>query len=94
MTLRIDKALEGPTPVLRLSGRMQSDNLDDLKAELAACGWTAVLDLDEVTLLDVEVVRLLESLERRGIELRNCPPYVRAWIARERAEGDPDSTLE
>jgi hypothetical protein len=94
VTFRIEKALEGPAPLLRLSGRMQSDNLDDLKDELAAYGWTAVLDLDEVTLIDAEVVRLLESLERRGIELRNCPRYVRTWIARVRVEGDPDGTLE
>ena len=86
MTFRIDKALEGSIPVLRLSGRIRSDSLDDLKAELAACGWTAALDLDEVTLLDVEVVRLLDSLERRGIELRKCAPYIREWIVRERTE--------
>lgn len=92
MTFRIDRALEGTTVVLRLSGRLRADELDGLERELAASGSNAVLDLDQVTLLDVETVRLLDSLERQGLELRNCAPYIRAWIGRERAEpgaGDP-----
>ena len=45
------------------------------------------MDLDEVTLVDVEVVRFLSECEDRGIVLVPCPPYVREWILRERAEG-------
>jgi hypothetical protein len=40
-----------------------------------------VLDLDEVTL--VEVVRLLGACEAKGIALLHCSPYIREWIARE-----------
>jgi hypothetical protein len=46
-----------------------------------------LLDLGEVTLVDVEVVRFLGDCEDRGIVLVHCPPYVREWILRERAEG-------
>lgn len=94
MTFRIEETREGPRRILRLSGWISSESLDHLKRELAASRTTAVLDLDEVTLLDVHVVRLLKSLERRGVELRNCPPYVRAWIASERVEDDPDGSSE
>jgi anti-anti-sigma regulatory factor len=87
LTLRIDRASEGTASVLRLSGRLHAENLQELTRELAASGWDAAIDLDDVTLLDLEAVRLLESLERRGIELRNCAPYIRAWIARERDDG-------
>jgi hypothetical protein len=45
------------------------------------------MDLDEVTLVDVEVVRFLSECEDAGIVLVHCPPYVREWILRERAEG-------
>jgi hypothetical protein len=31
-----------------------------------------------------EVVLFLEGCEARGIQLKNCPPYVREWIIRER----------
>jgi len=42
-----------------------------------------VLDLDEVTLVDVEVVRFLGRCEQAGTALLHCPPYIREWIARE-----------
>jgi len=45
------------------------------------------LDLSEVTLVDLDVVRFLISCENEGIELANCPAYVREWILRERVEG-------
>jgi hypothetical protein len=40
-----------------------------------------------VTLVDVSVVRFLKQAEDAGIVLRNCPPFVREWIARERHMG-------
>jgi hypothetical protein len=43
-----------------------------------------VLDLEEVTLVDIEVVRFLGDCEDNGIELSRCSPYVREWINRER----------
>jgi len=46
-----------------------------------------ILDLSEVTLVDLEVVRFLISLEDEGAELFQCPLYVCEWMLRERAEG-------
>jgi hypothetical protein len=46
-----------------------------------------VLDLGEVNLVDVEVVRFLSECENEGVVLVHCPAYVREWILRERAEG-------
>jgi hypothetical protein len=85
MTLRIDMTTEGPRVAVRLVGRVQRENLGDLQQHIAARGRAGVLDLDEVTLVDLEAVRFLEAAEREGIELRNCPPFVREWIDRERA---------
>jgi hypothetical protein len=31
-------------------------------------------------------VNLLALSEANGTELRNCPPYIREWVTRERAE--------
>ena len=45
------------------------------------------MDLGEVTLVDVEVVRFLSECEDGGIVLVHCPPYVREWILREQTEG-------
>lgn len=44
-----------------------------------------VLDLANVKLVDREVAIFLGQCESRGIELRNCPPYIREWIRLERA---------
>ena len=55
------------------------------------------LDLSEVTLVDVDVVRFFGDQERQGIELVKCSPYVREWIQREQTvnsgqqEDDPES---
>jgi hypothetical protein len=91
MTFRIESALEGPIRVLLLSGRIRSENLDDLKDALAA-GGPAVLDLDEVTLIDADAVCLLESLEACGVALRNCAPYLRSLIGNERAQANRDGS--
>lgn len=42
------------------------------------------IDLAEVELVAREVVQLLAQAEVEGIELRNCPAYVREWITKER----------
>ena len=43
------------------------------------------LDLGEVTLLDRVAVRFLAGQLRRGVELMNCPVYLRRWISREKS---------
>jgi len=43
-----------------------------------------VLDLYEVRLVDVDVVRFLIECETQGIRLAHCPGYVREWMLREK----------
>jgi len=45
------------------------------------------IDLTEVTVVSLEAVRALTVAEANGVELRNCPPYVREWISRVREGG-------
>lgn len=40
--------------------------------------------MDEVTLVDVGIVRFLISCEMRNIGLFRCPLYIREWIRREK----------
>jgi hypothetical protein len=56
----------------------------ELKEEIGGLGPSAVLDLEHVTLVDVEGVRFLSECDASGIELVHCSPYIREWIARER----------
>ena len=41
------------------------------------------LDLDEVTLLDIDVVRFIADVERAGVVLSHCAPFIREWMPRE-----------
>ncbi len=84
MTLKIERISDGQSAILRLIGRIQSEYLEELKAQITGCGPRIVLDLDGVTLVDGDVVRFLGACEAGGIELIHCSPYIREWIVRER----------
>jgi hypothetical protein len=84
VTLRIEESSDRGTPVLKLSGRVQVGHLGALAAQIGNRPGV-VLDLAEVTLVDVETVRFLCGSEAKGIELRHCPSYVREWMRREQA---------
>ena len=75
--------------VVKVSGRMDMENLGELRALFGSegKGRRIVLNLVELTLVDQDAVRFLEGCEADGIELRNCPTYIREWITRERRRG-------
>jgi len=83
--LRIERTLARGRAVVRLIGRLQGDYLAEVKAEIESSEPRPALDLQEVTLVDVEAVRFLVACENSGVELLHCSPYIRRWVARERA---------
>jgi hypothetical protein len=85
--LRIEKDSDGCVTRLRLSGRIQSSCIASIRMAMNDGCPRKLLDLREVTLVDLEVVRFLISVEDEGTELLQCPPYMREWMLRERAEG-------
>ena len=42
-----------------------------------------LLDLEEVTLVDIDIVHFLARSEAEGVELLHCPAYLREWISKE-----------
>ena len=82
MTCRIDRLSIERGGVLRISGRIQGEDLDVLRNALEEGGVVA-LDLTEVELADRDAVTLLARAERNGIALRHCPAYIREWVTRE-----------
>jgi anti-anti-sigma regulatory factor len=90
MTLRITTGSDGQRTTLRLSGRVRSTDIESIREAMKAKGERIVLDLEEVTLVDLDVVRFLGVSEAEAVELVNCSPYIRDWIFRERntEEGD------
>jgi anti-anti-sigma regulatory factor len=90
MTLKIARESDDQRTTLRLSGRIQSANVDEIREQMEGNGETIVLDLEEVTLVDVDVVRFLSRCEAEGVELANCSPYIRDWIFWERSNDEKD----
>lgn len=62
---------------------MCSEHLAELKSLIEDCSPAVVLDLDEITLVDVDSVNFLRECLAKGIELRHCPPYICEWMDRE-----------
>ena len=83
MTLRIERDSDRDRSVLRLIGQLGAQDLGELKGQMETSVHPVVLDLDELSLVDVNAVRFFRSCQQRGVELINCPPYIREWIRRE-----------
>jgi hypothetical protein len=86
MTLKIESAFDGKTATLRLSGRIEEDHLVAIQEEVRRYQPRLVFDHGEATLVDREVVRFLAEREMEGVELVECPRYIREWIVRERSQ--------
>jgi hypothetical protein len=85
MTLRIEKAAARHKTIIRLSGRLQSEDLDELKMQVNGEQSPIALDLESVTLVDIQIARFLNACENSGVELLHCWPYIREWMSREKA---------
>ena len=85
--LKIEKDCGECVTKLRVCGRIESHQIAGIQSELDDGCAQKILDLSEVTLVDIGVVGFLIRCEDDGVELVQCPPYVREWIMRERAEG-------
>jgi hypothetical protein len=87
LMLKITRGSSGGV-VFRLCGRMDVENVGELEALLGTeSGDNVVLDLKDLTLVDQDVVSFLRRCETEGIELRNCPAYIREWINGQRRIG-------
>ena len=84
--LRIERDHDGCGARLRLSGRIQSEFLLCVRSAMNDGCARKILDLSEVTVVDLGVIRFLINCEDEGIEVVQCPPYVREWMLGERAE--------
>jgi hypothetical protein len=83
MTLRIVADVREDGTTIRLIGHMQAEHIPHVRAEIAGSRAPAALDLDDVTLADVDAVRFLVALERQGVALDHCAPFIREWMTRE-----------
>jgi anti-anti-sigma regulatory factor len=82
--LRIQTLTNRDQVVFQVSGRIEAEDVAELQRLIhsEANHHSLVLDLKDVKLVSREVVRFLAECEAKGAKLRNCPAYIREWIAR------------
>jgi hypothetical protein len=83
MTLRIERSARQRFTVFTLTGRMEAEHVVELKELFDSDYRNIILDLRELRLADRDAVKFLRSCERDGMNLENCPAYVRGWMDRE-----------
>jgi anti-anti-sigma regulatory factor len=90
MTLRIEKSENGKAATFALSGRLNALGLVELQKHCDDHeeGKHLILDLRDVRLVDRSAIRFLAFCESGGIQLENCPAYIRDWIFREQRRID------
>ena len=84
--IRIETSESGDLVTFALIGRIESNDLPELKRVITSYNQPVVLDLKGVKLIDREAVTFLANFETDNARITNCPPYIREWIRRERAE--------
>ncbi len=86
--LRIEQIANDSGTILMLIGRITSPDVQQLKAQIAEARNRVTLDLEQVSLVDLDAVHFLAASEQHGIHLRNLPQYVREWIFQEKPRVD------
>jgi len=81
--MKIVKVSHGGAVTIRMSGDFHREHIAELKTQLEERRPRMILDLKDVTLVDVDVVRFLVACQRNGMKIIHCPQYIRDWISRE-----------
>ena len=84
MTLKLKRIGEQHGTRISLAGELRSSHLINVRAEIEQVGNPAILDMDEVIVVDIDGVRFLNECLERGIEVVNCSPYIREWMLQEK----------
>ena len=81
MTCKVVRLMDSDRLVLlRISGHLQEVYIEVIDELLAKETDPVALDLGEVKLVDREAVKFLGALDAGGVELRNCPGFIREWM--------------
>lgn len=90
MPFRIERVISGENAImLRVSGRVHNECMETIRELIEAETGKIALDLAEVTLASRDAAAFLAAYEFKGVELRNCPAYIRRLIDTEQARIGP-----
>jgi hypothetical protein len=84
--LKILTSAKQESVILTLIGRIEGENLEELKRVVGSEGsaHNLVLDMKDVTLVDQTAIGFLAHCEADIATIENCPAYIRDWIAAEK----------
>jgi hypothetical protein len=86
--IRIETSVRGRRVLFAVMGRIESNDLPELKRLIESHRRSAILDLKGVTLVDRDVVTFLANFETTNGRITNCPTYVREWIRRDQQDSE------
>jgi anti-anti-sigma regulatory factor len=84
--IRIETSVRPGQVIFAVIGRIESNDLPELKRLIESHDPPVILDLKGVRLVDRDGITFLANFETDNGRITNCPPYIREWIRRERAE--------
>jgi hypothetical protein len=87
LMLKVQRTANGEV-VFAVSGQLEAEGLRELSTllELEPSTRAVTLELKDLVIVDRDAVAFLRACAEKGIELRNCPQYIRTWMA---SDGDP-----
>lgn len=94
MTCKIEHLTAEGVSVFHVYGHVQSEHVSTIEELVAREDGQVELDLTEITLADRDTVSYLALCEMRGIELKNCPPFLRDWVTEEQLRRAADAPAQ
>src|SRR5215471_10301278 len=90
MTFRIQTSVNWMAVTFKLSGQLDGKTVNELERLFGVYGpkRKVALDLKDVGLIHRETLKFLATCKSNGMELKNCPAYVREWMLREEHNGE------
>jgi hypothetical protein len=90
MSFKIERFVgEKNATVLRVCGRMNMECVNTIKKLSEKENVRITFDLSEVTIASRDAAIFLAVSELIGNELRNCPPFLREWVTKEKLRISP-----
>ena len=83
MTIRITTIAEPSRTIVKVDGRLQRGDFEELERMIQGLDGPAALDLTDLQSVDRAAAALLRKLIGLGVELRSASPYVKLLLESE-----------
>jgi anti-anti-sigma regulatory factor len=78
---------------IQLIGRMRAEHLPELEKQIGESGTKVILDLEEVSLVDVDVVHFLASAKRKASLSSTARPTYRTGSTKSGIKGTGENRV-